>query len=252
MTWWHEREPNRLSDLRRALADRYPDLTLSVIEGFGDIHGSFPIIHEGVELDRFQVRIVVPPEFPREIPVVYEKSGRIPHDANWHTFDRGALCVIVPEDWLLDVRSRSLLEFLDGPLRNFFIGHALAEAGQPRPMGERGHGSTGLFQAYGEMLGVADTKAIPRYLDVCSAKKLKRHWKCPCGSGRRLVECHRAEVEALRRRVPRWIAGMARDRLTTQLRNEQVLRAKLAALKNSVADPSQTDEARAAGGGAAA
>lgn len=233
MTWWYEREPNRLDELRSTIAHRYPDLNLSVVEGVGHIQGSFPIVHRGVELDRFQVEILVPPKFPREIPTVYEKHGRIPHDVNWHTFTNGALCVVVPEDWLLDPRSGSLLDFLDSPLRNFFIGHALAEAGQTRPMGERGHGSTGLLQAYAEMLAVTDTKAIPRYLDACSAKKLKRHWKCPCGSGRRLIECHRIEIEALRSRIPRWIAAMARERLTSQLRIEQARRAKIEALRHT-------------------
>jgi len=218
---------------------RYPDLALSVGDGFGYLQGSFPIIHEGVELDRFQIEIVVPPEFPREIPRVREKLSRIAHDAHWHTFSRGTLCVIVPEEWLLNVRSQSLIEFLDGPLRNFFISHSLAEEGQPRPMGERRHGSAGLIQSYGEMLHVSDAKAIPRFLDVCATKKLKEHWRCPCGSGLRLSECHAHQVAALRERVPRWVARAARHRLTATQQDEHAMRMKnLAASKAQRSEPS--------------
>lgn len=220
MVAWHQKEPNLAEGLRSDLEKKYPDLRLSIDGDKGLLTGTFPILHNDIELDRFHIEVRIPADFPEDIPVVYETAGRIPLMVDWHTFKNGNLCVVVPEEWLLNPDSRSLIAYLDGPLRNFFINHALAEAGQPRPMGERSHGSKGLFEAYGEIVGSTDPKSIVRHLDYCSAKKLKLHWKCPCGSGKRVSLCHLGHVVALRKKIPRWIASKAYERLTNQLRIE--------------------------------
>ena len=214
---WHQKEPNLAEGLREELAKKYPDLYLSIDGDRGFLRGTFPVIFGDVELDRFHVEIRIPEGFPQEIPVVFETANRIPRNIDWHTFGAGNLCVIVPEEWLLNPQSSSLIAYLDGPLRNFFIGHALAEAGQARPMGERSHGVKGLLEAYGEMMGSTEQRAIVKYLDYCSAKKLKLHWPCPCGSGRRVSICHLGQVVALRKKIPRWIAAKALERLRKAL-----------------------------------
>ena len=210
---WHEKEPNVAASLRQELEKRYPDLHLSINGPSGALTGTFPVVFDGTELDRFQIEVRIPAEFPEEIPGVSETAGRIPRDLDWHTFGDGSLCVIVPEEWLLNPNSNSLIAYLDGPLRNFFIGHALAEAGQIRPMGERAHGLKGLIESYGEMVGSTDQKAIGQYLDYCASKKLKSHWKCPCGSGKRVEICHLGKMVSLRKKIPRWIAKKAHTRL---------------------------------------
>lgn len=217
---WHEVEPNVISDLRVELGKKYPDLRLTIDGKAGNLVGSFPIVHEGIELDRFEITVRVPAEFPRELPVVCEVGGRIPHHVDWHTFKAGNLCVIVPEEWFMNENYRSLIAFLDGPLRNYFINHALAEAGHVRPMGERRHGSRGLYDAYGEMVGTTDAIAIIRYLRFCAAPKIKSHWKCPCGSGRRVEICHLAHVLSLRRKIPQWLASKAFTRLREAVASE--------------------------------
>jgi hypothetical protein len=45
---------------------------------------------------------------------------------------------LVPEEWLL-ARDQTFRAFLDGPMRNFFLGQILVEAGKPWPFGERPH-----------------------------------------------------------------------------------------------------------------
>lgn len=209
---WYLESPNRPDELRAALVARYPDLHF-VLEGEkGWIRGSFPVVHEGQEIDRFQIEVSIPEKFPREIPIAYEKTHRVPIDPNWHVFNGGGLCTVVPEEWLLNPKSKSVIAYLDGPLRNYFINHALAEAKQSRAMGERAHGPAGLLEAYGEMVGTTEAKPILRYLEYCAAKKVKRHWPCPCGSSKRVVDCHFEKVKDLRTKIPRWVAASALKR----------------------------------------
>lgn len=210
---WHKIDPLKLARLKEEVARDYPDLRLSEWQECIFLEGSFPIIHDGYELDRFQVKIKLPSDFPETIPTVWETAGRIPRHPDWHTDSEGTLCIIVPEEWLLNPESSSLLAFLNGPMRNFLIGQIFAELGSPRPMGERSHSGNGLIEAYGEMVGSNDPKVITTYLDYLSGKVVKGHWKCPCGSGKELRSCHIAHMRELQRKIPRNIAKGALARL---------------------------------------
>lgn len=210
---WHKRNPEVLVQLKLELAQKYPDLCLVLENNLVHLKGGFSIVHEGVELDRFQVDIMVPADFPDHIPVVWELGGRVPRTADWHTYISGSLCVIVPEEWLINPVAGSVMAFLDGPLRNYFIAHALAEAGSGRPMGERAHGGPGLIEAYGEMVGKKEPGVIQRYLICLAKEQVRGHLDCPCGSGKRLRNCHMQDLLALHEKIPARIAKMALKRL---------------------------------------
>jgi len=218
---WHERDPALLDQLRDELENRYPDLRVVVDAGVIYLEGSFALVHEGAELDRFQVKILIPPDFPDNIPMVCETAGRIPVDPDWHTYAKGALCVIVPEEWLLNPESKSILAFLDGPLRNYFLGHAFAESGLKRPMGERPHGSAGLLETYGEWVGSKERTVVENYLMCLSMEKIPRQWFCPCGSGQKIRRCHGEQLKNLQKKIPPSIARMALNRLKSQIKREQ-------------------------------
>jgi hypothetical protein len=219
---WHKKEPSLLSRLKEDLEKKYPDLCLTVEGDLVYLRGTIPILHDGAELDRFQVEVVIPPDFPKRIVIVRETGDRIPHTAYWHTYAQGGLCIAVPEDWLIDANYASIISFLAGPVRNYFLGHALAECKIARPMGERQHGSKGLYEAYGEMVGSSRPAVIEKYLEYLTKKKIKGHWKCPCGSGKRLLVCHRADIVNLQKKIPRWVAESALKRLHDQIQRENL------------------------------
>jgi hypothetical protein len=203
----------RRAVLEAEVCGTYPDLRVREAEdGCIVVRGGFPIMHEDELLDHYSVEIRIPPKFPDEVPIVIELDGRIPATGDRHAFKAGNLCVEVPEDWLLR-RDRSLLAYLNGPLREYFIADALVALGEERPFPARPHNSAGLLEAYGEMLETTDPLATRRYLDTLSHKKIRGHWPCPCGSGRKLRDCHGAEVRALQARIPRRITRSALARL---------------------------------------
>jgi hypothetical protein len=210
-----EQKAKIAAGLREVLLGKYPELRVVLERETIYLSGSFPVVHEGEILDRFQIAISLPHDFPRSIPVLRETGGRIPRVKDRHINpESGEACPIVPEEWLLlPIEQRTVMAFLDGPVRNFFIGQALVERGLPWPYGERNHGRPGLIQSYGEMLGITDEAAIPDYLDCLSHQRIKGHWNCPCGSGRRLRDCHIKDLKTLQRRIPRLVAQAAFDRL---------------------------------------
>ena len=64
---------------------------------------------------------------------------------------------------------------MDGPLRNYFLGHVLAESGQQGPTGEGSHGLLGLYEAYGEMVGSTYVAATRTFLEYSSKDRIKGH-----------------------------------------------------------------------------
>jgi hypothetical protein len=224
---WFKREPELAERIRRDLEARYPDLRFVEEGEAAFVRGSFPIVHEGYVLDRYQVEVEFPRDYPLALPHVRETGGRIPHILDRHVLSDGAACLFVEEDWLLAIGGESsFLEFLDGPVRNFLLGQSLVEAGKPWPFGERSHGIQGLLEAYGEWFRMQDETVIARYLDYLSREEVKGHWECPCGSGIRLRKCHAEQVYDLRRRVPRWLAMRALHRLkyAQRVRQESLVR----------------------------
>lgn len=219
---WHRDRPDDFRRFKEDLRTKYPDL--SVMED-GDcvlVQGGFPIIHEGEEIDRFQIKISVPREFPKRVPGVRELAGRVPlKNPDWHTYDNGCSCLQVPEEWLINPHHDSLIAFLDGPVRNYFIAHALAEEGLGRPLGERPHGVAGLWEAYGEMVGSTVPATIRGYLQCLAGDRLRGHWECPCGSGRKLRNCHMSHLAELKKKIEPYIAKSALVRLDRHVEKRQ-------------------------------
>lgn len=201
-----------LERLEADVQKRYPDLRLVARNGHALLSGSFPIYHDGDEIDRFLIEVSFPAGIHR-LPSIREIGGRIPKDSDHHVnAGTGDICADIPELILLRGQP-TLVEYLDGPVRNFFLSQIIVESGKPWPFGQWNHGKKGLLEAYGELLGVTGERPIKEYLDYVARKKVKAHWPCPCGSTRRLRDCHAKQVAELRGRIPRRIAASALKRL---------------------------------------
>jgi hypothetical protein len=209
---WFEQKPALLEEVRRAIAADQPDLRATIVDGAVQVRGSYAVRDGGVVLDRYQVEIRFPRDYPKTLPVVEEIGGRIPRSTDRHISADGTACLLVPEEWLL-AGDQSFRTFLDGPMKNFFLGQLLVEAGKPWPFGQRSHGYDGLIESYMELLGITDPSQVTAYFDCLRRKALKGHFDCPCGSNKRLRNCHRAELQALAKRIPSHIAQQAYDRL---------------------------------------
>lgn len=200
-------------DVQRELAFKFPDLTASNTGTGVRIRGTFPVLHEGKVLDRYQIEIDWS-NSELEVPLMRETGGRIPWIADRHMSQSGFACLFVPEEWLLRPQEeRTLIHYLEGPVRNYFLWQSLYERGESPPWKDHSHGVPGLLEAYGEMIGMKGEQAIKCCLEYLSKEGIKGHWLCYCGSGERLRNCHIERMRDLGRRIPPYIARLAVRRL---------------------------------------
>lgn len=179
-----------LAGVQRQLGLHYPTLRLEV-DGAANILGSFPVCHDGAELDRFLVRIELPDCYPDSPPRVFEIGGRVPHDLDRHVIPAdGSACLYYHAVyWMRGFHKRTITDFLRGPVQNFFLYQCAVEEGVSWPHGELAHGNLGILAFFSELFN------IPIEQLSFSMERLLKHSarpksRCPCGNARSTRECH--------------------------------------------------------------
>jgi hypothetical protein len=199
---WHRSDPLYLEKEKLEVEREYPDLRFRLVDEQVRLEGEFPVVAEGKVRDRYSVEIILARDHPKSLPVVHEVGGRIPRKPERHMNSDGTACVLLPDErWKSWPVGAPLLDYLNGPLRNYFVCQSVVENGQPWPMEELGHGADGIRTSYAELLRTDDIHVIRCYLACLAAKQVKGHWSCPCASGKRLRDCHLRRVLDLRKRI---------------------------------------------------
>lgn len=194
--------------LEAEVQEEFPDL---IVRQRGDsivAEGTFSLFENGKAADQFAVRVELPPESPKGYPTLFEIGGRIPAIPDRHVNEGAMSCCVLAVDELLFKYPNgcSLLDFLRGPVRDFFISQSYFESNQDWPFGARSHGLEGRVEFYAEQVGCHDVAVGLRVLFLIAAATASSKADCPCGSRRRLRRCHREVIRHLRERIPRRVA----------------------------------------------
>lgn len=185
-------------ETRQLLQQHYPTLHLSVENGQWIIKGSFPVRANGVEVDHYLVAILLPQGFPRNPPLVKELGGRIREHPDWHVYQEGFLCLYSPlERWKHLPETATIITFLDGALNDYLFSQTYHEKYGTWAFGERGHGAKGIREYLREELGTDDVTVMRQFLEYLGKKKIRGHWKCYCGSGKQIRQCHLTKINDL-------------------------------------------------------
>lgn len=205
---WHQADTALFEKEKTEVEAAYPNLHFYVAENIVFVRGSFPIVFDGEEFDRYLIEIKLPRDYPKSIPVVREVGGRIPLTSDRHMNPRdGTACVLLPDErWRVWPPGSGLLDFLNGPVRNFFLGQSVFELEKRWPFGQWGHGGDGVRQFYSELLETDDVEVVIKAVEYLTKKKTKGHWPCYCKSGKPLRDCHGEKLRGLTNKIPRAVA----------------------------------------------
>ena len=221
MTPWFERNPTLYSRITEIAESEFPTLHLRQEAGTAYLRGRLNIMAPQLAspIAFYDIELEFPPNYPEADPIVRETGGLICKDADHHFQKDGSACLFLPEARWQQCRAHpTLAEFIDGPVKAFFAWQAhVSLTGQKPPSGEWEHGLEAILRFYFEQLRTNDVRVVRTFLRYMTAKKVKHHWRCYCGSGRSLQRCHVGQVQFLRERIPRKRALMTFHALQARL-----------------------------------
>lgn len=145
--------------------------------------------------DAFDIKILVPADYPNSLARVWEIGNRIPK--RYHINPDSTLCIgtqIEVEYALSD--NNSLIEFVEQILIKYLFGFAVWERTGKFLFGERKHGAEGILEFYQIYFNVKDFESAKRLLYYLSSmKRYSRKKWCPCKSSRRMRHCHGEKIK---------------------------------------------------------
>lgn len=176
-------------------------LATTSTDGGVTIKGGHPVCDiDGNEITRYAIRIDIPADFPKHLPLVYDAADRFPRFAEWHMFPNGRCCIGVPAA-LIDRLgwNYKISDFINGPMHDYFVGQACFEAGLGWPYGAMEHNEVGLLDYWQEKFEVSSHAQALGLLRLASKDKpFRRQASCPCGSKLRIRLCHGDEIKGIR------------------------------------------------------
>lgn len=197
---WYKEKQDFFLALQQEVKTTYPYLKFSVRNDTVILSGRYQLIDGNNIVDTFLVEVMFPNRYPKGIPTVYEAGGRIPRTAERHMYPTGEACLFLPHQLAEIVpQGFSFLDFLNGPVKSFFVSQSYYELTGNWLFGEWPHGENAIYEFYAPLLKTNDRFTIEKFIELISRKEIKGHWPCPCGSGKLLRQCHYDEVEKLHR-----------------------------------------------------
>lgn len=142
--------------------------------------------------DSYNLEIVVPKNFPFQLPKVTELDKKIPRVHYYHVNLDNTLCVGTPLRVIIKLgRSATINGYVNQLLIPYLyaVSHKLQYGGK-FVFGELGHDFVGLYDDYYDVLGLTRPHQVVYALKLLSMQKREANkYTCPCECGKRLVEC---------------------------------------------------------------
>jgi len=219
---WYKKNARKLNELRKELVSQFPDLWVDVVNNEVFIRGGFPVIANDLEIDRYAILIKLPKDYPLSPPTVFEINNCIPRIKDRHINPDGSACLFLHDEaWKYYSPNMSMVDFLKGPVNDFFLMQQEIEL-RGRPLIDaRRHGEKGIIDYYTEELGTNDVTVITKFLEYL-CKKPKGHRECYCGSNKKIRDCHLYKLQEMSEKIPHSAAGKSLQRLLDYIQQSSI------------------------------
>lgn len=165
------------------------------------LHGDLDICDKkGAYWDTFNIMVVVGSKYPFSVPVLIERSEKIPREDSRHISKEGVCCIDMDHKLLHEVRKGiNINEFLKNRVYPFFSNQLFFEENEEYANGEWDHQFDGIKQFYSTELNLKDPKLIIDVLTKILTNNLPaRNDKCICGSTKHKLCHHMNSIEFLK------------------------------------------------------
>lgn len=189
-----------LRDEISKLLKKYPTLSRNqeknCIEGYIEIENS-----KSGKLGEYKINLLIPKNFPKTYPKLYEVGGKILKTPERHINYDGSCCVGV--EIIMKKKypnGLSLVEYFENEIIPFFYNQIYYDYYGEWANGDYAHYNLGILEAYYDLLKIEDKKIVITCLEKLTSEKSKmnRNEKCFCGSNLKIKKCHLKEYEELK------------------------------------------------------
>lgn len=145
-------------------------------------------------ISSFEVELTVPNNYKEDLPRVVCKDKRVPLRFN-HVYKNGVLCLATDADQLcFFADENNLYDWMQEYVIPYFFAVEYFKKYSTYPFGERKHGSKGILSFYMEKFDVDTYDKAFDMLKFIVMNSYRGHLACPCGSGRRIRQCHKNSI----------------------------------------------------------
>lgn len=207
----------KFQEERIRVAEAYPLLRLVIAppgfsinnvlyleEELAIVHGSYelgsPDLCESID---YRIVVIMPVDYPKSPPLLFCDDPKLPLGIiDRHIMYNGQACLGVNAEIGMRWQAGStIVDFLRQLVQPFLVWQAYYESfGKAPPWGEREHFEAGIISFYKEILKIEDDRHIRAFMTLLGRKNQpKGHEPCPCNSGKKLRDCHRATIGEARK-----------------------------------------------------
>lgn len=202
---WHRKDERLLRDEISVLNRRWPEMVIDTSGTRVHAHGSVPVVDgSGCTLAGYRMELIFPRDYPAWVPDLFMREPGVPLVGDRHIEVTGRACLCLPHEIPRCLPDGIRLEpFLDVLVRPWLLGQVHFDLHGKWPYLARSHEADGIVEGLAELFGTTDLELVARFLPhLVKAKPTKGHVSCPCGSGRKLRDCHGAEYRRIRSALP--------------------------------------------------
>lgn len=148
-------------------------------------------VYEDVRMTgNFEIELVVPRNFPLVLPTVKELSDCI--DASYpHRYPNGYLCLASDLELKMHIRKyHDISIFVDKYVIPYLYTYKYYKEYGIYPYGERSHGIKGDLEYLKDLFCVNNWEQVFNIIVFIIQSTYRGHLLCPCGSGKRIRNCH--------------------------------------------------------------
>ena len=153
----------------------------------------------------YRMAILLPYNYPKKIPRMYCNDEKLPvGNIDRHIMNDGSACLGVNAEISQKWRVNPIIvSFLDHVVSPFLAWQVYYDVySKPPPWGERAHCEKGILEFYSEILELPNEPNIVGFMELLARKNNpKGHEECPCGSGKKLRDCHYRNIFNARENV---------------------------------------------------
>jgi len=213
---WQKRNPDLYAKEMSVVRSRFPDVSIEDSKGPVHLEGLFPVrTKSGSILRQYRLLVVFPPNYPDWIPDSFMLEPSVEHIVERHIEKNGRACLCLPHEIPSILTGEIRFEaYFDHLLTPWLIGQAYYDEHDRWPWPTREHGKDGILQGFSDLLDIKDFNVVERYARLLIRKNpAKGHELCPCGSERKLRDCHSDLYHQCRECLPKEAINLYRKLL---------------------------------------